>query len=270
MKKALVAFMALAAVIGASFAIAANFGSPIFLVPPPGALVGLAGEKPFPPFSFCVPVGRGGVCGGRLVQGSQRNPRELPGRPPGGPYAFKIQMGGFLPLGLVLNPRSGVVSGTVSAQAHPKRWAFTICTSSTSYAPTAKTAGSTCRPTAIDVQPNFEGAWTGRYHTTGNESFNCTHAPLDGDVQIKIDRHSRERAFASVSYTGTSTFVGLNTTCRAGVVTRSDLTETISGVADGVQLVMNDGYGFSFTAQATTLSGALDKYGDITYTAAHG
>lgn len=84
--------------------------------------------KPYPGASFCKPpVAPGGLCGGPFAA-RPTNPSGGPVNAAGGwsPYKFSIKSG-FLPRGLVLNPRTGAIAGTPAAGGRPGTYRFKVC-----------------------------------------------------------------------------------------------------------------------------------------------
>jgi hypothetical protein len=140
--------------------------------------------KPYPGVSFCNPAPKpGGTCGGPGA-GFQANPR---GAGKGTIYAFTVKAGHGLPPGLVLNARSGAISGAPKAKdavvqqpgvAPPGLYPFAIC---------AGTQGKhVCKPTKIAVFSGYDGTWTGSYQGDPG-AFTC-NIPLAGDITITLSQ----------------------------------------------------------------------------------
>lgn len=135
-------------------------------------------------YSFCEPV-TARACGGPFAK-NQKNPTGGNG----GPYIFKIKIGsGFAPTGIVLNSRTGILTGIATKKAAKNgevtHYPFTVCVSDSS--------GETCNKYEIIVQPapvvevtvpiavttvpvptgDFAGIWTGTYTRTTNDSAKC-------------------------------------------------------------------------------------------------
>lgn len=93
-----------------------------------GALPVAHRGKPYPGASFCEPpVAPGGLCGGPLTA-RPTNPSGGPVNVAGGwsPYTFTIKSG-FLPRGLVLNHRTGAITGTPAAGGRAGTYRFKVC-----------------------------------------------------------------------------------------------------------------------------------------------
>ena len=138
-------------------------------------------------YNFCVPV-TGNACGGPSAQG-QVNPSG--GK--GGPYVFTIKSGaGFLPKGLALGPRTGVLTGTpvksAAKNGQRTRYRFTVCTSDRS--------GQTCWPTILWVNPplglnnDFVGTWKGTYTRITSDLDRCGRGVVvpNRAVQVEIEK----------------------------------------------------------------------------------
>jgi hypothetical protein len=136
-------------------------------------------------YQFCEPV-TARACGGPLVT-NQVNPS----LGNGGPYTFKIKLGaGFVPKGLVLSSRTGILTGIPVKSAvrkeQPTPYNFTVCASDKS--------GTTCRPTRLVVEPPvginnaFVGTWIGTYDRTTDATDRCgPNIPInDRAIQVEI------------------------------------------------------------------------------------
>lgn len=99
----------------------------IFTVESPLAKTAVRG-KAFS-YSFCRPaVGKGRLCGGPLSAKIVTNPTGGPTSAAGAPSNYKFATkSGFLPRGLVLNARTGAISGTPYAGDRPGMYKFMVC-----------------------------------------------------------------------------------------------------------------------------------------------
>lgn len=111
-------FLSASTVINGSFS--ANGGDK-FSFTIPSALRNAQIGKKFPGYSFCQPpVASGGLCGSFQESTS----------PSGGkaPYTFRLKIGSdFLPTGIILNSRTGQISGTPKAGQKPGTKELTVC-----------------------------------------------------------------------------------------------------------------------------------------------
>ena len=156
---------------------------PVFDIPlvlPPA----IAGTKYF--YNFCDPV-TAKACGGPLAR-NQLNPTGGNG----GPYSFKIKSGlGFAPKGLVLSPRTGILTGSpvnsTVRNGQPTPYDFTVCVSDRS--------GSTCHPTQLVVEPAaavnaaFVGEWNGIYTRRTHADDVCPNTVIPNrPVEVEIEK----------------------------------------------------------------------------------
>lgn len=179
------------AVVGLDSTIARSVSSPSYVSAPvfnvplvlPPATVGTKYT-----YSFCDPV-TARACGGPFAQ-NQLNPAVGSG----GPYIFTIKLGrGFMPKGLKLNPRTGIMTGVVATSAiknnQSKTYRFTICASD-------RSPGMACSPTQLVVEPSvvanaaFVGTWIGTYNRTTDATDRCgPDIPInDRAIQVEIAR----------------------------------------------------------------------------------
>ena len=160
--------------------------------------------KPYPSVSFCNPAPKpGGTCGGPGV-GFQANPR---GAGKGTIYAFTVKgPPGSLPPGLLLNARSGLISGAAKPKddvaqppgsKSPGLFQFAVC---------AGTQGKRlCKPTKIAVFSGYDGTWTGSYQGDPG-AFTC-NIPLAGDVTLALTQKvTVVKNIPKSTLTGTATF----------------------------------------------------------------
>jgi hypothetical protein len=114
-------------------------------------------------YSFCQPLAAtaNGVCG------SLKRPSTNPSGGGGPPYVFRLRPGsGFPPTGLALSNRTGILTGTVAANALARNYTFTVCAGSN------RSNGETCKATTLPVvaapkpKDAFVGTWKGTYTYT--------------------------------------------------------------------------------------------------------
>jgi hypothetical protein len=165
--------------------------APVFAVPA-NLPVAVAGAKYT--YSFCQPVAAtaNGVCGS--LKTPSRNPRGGYGPP----YVFQLKFGsGFLPTGLTLSNRTGILTGTVStAIATDRDYPFTVCAASN------RGNGDNCQKTKIHVNAapappppppppkGFAGDWVGTYTRTYFEGlFGCKNIMVQGDSTATLAKH---------------------------------------------------------------------------------
>lgn len=87
----------------------------------PSALKNAQIGKKYPGYSFCQPpVASGGLCGS-----FQKSTNPSGGKPP---YSFRLKVGSdFLPTGIILNFRTGQISGTPIAGQKPTTKQLVVC-----------------------------------------------------------------------------------------------------------------------------------------------
>ncbi len=158
--------------------------APRFVAPSAAAPLAVPG-KAYAGYSFCEPTPAAGhVCGGPLNRGQVN-----PSGGNGGPYVFALAYG-FLPTGLTLSSRTGVVSGTVNANAERRAYPFMVCTSDTSAFPRPGAQGTTCIAASItvgDASSAYDGGYTLVLTGTYKDLRNGDIYPLHGGAGITVN-----------------------------------------------------------------------------------
>ena len=160
--------------------------------------------KPYPSVSFCNPAPK-----------ARRHVRRPRGRIPGQPARRREgdglrlhgeRVAGSLPPGLLLNARSGLISGAAKPKddvaqppgsKSPGLFQFAVC---------AGTQGKrVCKPTKIAVFSGYDGTWTGSYQGDPG-AFTC-NIPLAGDVTLALTQKvTVVKNVPKSTLTGTATF----------------------------------------------------------------